>query len=95
MALTKVRSDIVDHLTNATTFANSVTFSSTMTASNTAIFNSPPTVNASLVIKSSLNANGTVGNAGQVLTSNGSAAYWSNNFVTSAVYVYGTILGRG
>ena len=43
----------------------------------------------------SVGATPSTGTSGQVLTSNGSAAYWSNNFVTSAVYVYGTILGRG
>ena len=105
MSLTKVRTDLVDSTTIATTFANTVTFSSTITASNTAIFNSPInantslTVNASLIVKSSLNANGTNGTAGQVLTSNGSAVYWSTSTSSSvsaaSLYTYSTILGRG
>ena len=87
MSLTKVRTDLVDSTTIATTFANTV------------IFNSSPTVNASLIVKSSLNANGTNGTAGQVLTSNGSAVYWSTSTSSSvsaaSLYTYSIILGRG
>jgi hypothetical protein len=75
MSLTRVRSDLVDTTTIATTFANTVTFNSTLIANSTATFNS----NISLSSNTSLVANGSSGSSGQILYTNGTSTYWATN----------------
>lgn len=48
---------------------------------NTVVSNSY--VNTSTLIIKSINANGTIGTVGQALISNGSSAYWANNYTES------------
>lgn len=45
--------------------------------SNTHIYNANITANATIIINNGLQANGSLGTDGQVLTSNGSEIYWS------------------
>lgn len=58
------------------TFSNTVTFDGNTTFSGNSTFNGNATFNGTAFINS-ISANGTLGTAGQVLTTNGSDTYWS------------------
>jgi hypothetical protein len=66
----------------------------------TAAFSNSVTFSANVILSSSsaLVANGSPGSTGQVLTSNGTAVYWSTATSTTSaasLYTYSIILGRG
>ena len=77
----------------------SQTLASNLNFTGTNVYFSTPAYHAANLVLSStvgISANGGYGSNGQVLTSNGTVAYWRNTLTnTSILYAYGTIIGRG